>query len=207
MNKGFGFLGFCVLAGALLIAILSLIVNRSTNHELQRLYALNERQDAILENMRQSVMITTEDIDHSGKKISSRVDVLFSEVDKLWASAWRRNKADIATLKKDLQSHADQWQSEKNNIHKHIEVLSNVVNSTYFLTVIERMENLDATIVRLDDTVLKTESRLKQNEELVDGINEWRRDYNQRLLEIVKSLQDIKQTDNTEKPVFKEIPL
>lgn len=70
--------------------------------------------------LEQQLSLTGETLDESAgtmkvklAQLSTQSEQLMSEVDKLWASAWRKNKAEISTLKGDLLKH--QTLAKENN--------------------------------------------------------------------------------------------
>lgn len=177
---------------ALLMGIASLVASHHLRQRLLVAYAILERQDQDIASMGESLQIATENTSASGAEIDKQIATLFSEVDKLWASAWRVNKAKIAALEEAV-ARADQSQAGyRERIEEALDSIEEVLGTKGLAEVIGRVRDLDALVRRLESDKQLVQERLRTNEEWVNSINEWRREYNQRLLR----LQDLVNSSN-----------
>lgn len=198
------------MVGALLMGALSLVTSHVLRQELSVAYRTIEKQGRDLENIHQSVTIASEDTTHSGKEMSTQIATLFSEVDKLWASAWRRNKAHIGAVEESFKKYQESQALNLKRIDEALVSIEEVFGEAGLADVIKRVRDLDALIKTLDGDKKWMDERFKRNEAWVKSINEWRREYNQRLLRLRDSINSSNRsaTDTqNEKSSLEETPL
>lgn len=116
----------------------SLIQNDALNSAKQRIAELERRLSATGEEIGQSAVALQVKV----TELNEKTDELWVQMDKLWASAWRRNQADIESLTKKTSSQA----STLNNQLSVIEGEINLASTN--LAIIQ--EQLDSQITKAD---------------------------------------------------------
>ncbi|SEL07642.1 hypothetical protein SAMN05216262_105145 [Colwellia chukchiensis] len=92
--------------------------------------------------------------------ISEKTELLLSEMDKLWASAWRRNQQEIKTLNSQRNDLAQQQQKNISALAQHNERLGNLqdkVTETEFAINAVSEQVIAATRLKTDIDELATE--------------------------------------------------
>lgn len=209
-NAGISFTVGLLMVGALLMGALSLVTSHVLRQELSVAYRTIEKQGRDLESIHQSVTIASEDTTHSGKEMGTQIATLFSEVDKLWASAWRRNKARIETIEESFKKYQESQVLNLKRIDEALVGIEEVFGEAGLADMIKRVRDLDALIKTLEGDRKWMDERFKRNEAWVKSINEWRREYNQRLLRLRDSINSSNRsaTDTqNEKSSLEETPL
>lgn len=112
--------------------------------KLQQDKALNDAEQRILE-LERRLSATGEEMDQSAvalqvkvTELSEKTETLWGEMDKLWASAWRKNQSEIKALDKSVKV-------QGSNLSKQFSALeSDVISGTTNLAVIQ--EQLDGQL-------------------------------------------------------------
>ena len=147
---------------------------------------------------------------NSSLYLFSMLDILelYNEVDKLWASAWRKNKANISTNKNLVATNAKKLisykklldgqlavsTSDKKKITADIDRLNKLAksisqmsqNQTYLEKLADQFNKLN-----LDSEQLK--KRVTTNEEWVDSINGFRKQVNRNINNLQQSVGQLQQ--------------
>ncbi|MEM0952899.1 MAG: hypothetical protein AAGI24_02060 [Pseudomonadota bacterium] len=142
---------------------------------------------------------TDEGLNESSAAMSVKIKELYSEVDKLWASAWRRNKAKIAdleksrdslnskvaTLEKTDASYSGQLKTLGGDLQKLRAVAGDldrlITTADANQALVERLGD-DVSRAALDNSRLQ--KRMQDSEEWQASVDAFRRQVNQALLEL-----------------------
>ena len=138
------------------------------------------------------------------KELSAKAEENFKEIDKLWASAWRKNKAKIAALEKQSASHDSKLSSTGKSLTAvQGDLKSAAGDITRLKSVAGDLERLmssananQAEVERVADNLnrinldlAKIDKRVAGNEEWVASINAFRRQINSALTELRADIQ------------------
>ena len=130
-----------------------------------------------------------------------KIKELYSEVDKLWASAWRRNKArldeiegtnsnqgeSLAALKKDVAA-ANSDLARLKGVAGDLERL--MANAKANQAQVERVAD---TLNRLDLEMSRLAKRVEANEGWVESINAFRRQVNASISQLEGTVRTLQQ--------------
>ena len=138
-----------------------------------------------------------------------KIKELYSEVDKLWASAWRRNKARldeiegtnanqgeaITALKKDVAAASSQLKTASSDIARLKGVAGDLErlmgNAKANQAQVERVAD---TLNRLDLEMNRLARRVEANEGWVESINAFRRQVNTSISQLEGSVRSLQQS-------------
>lgn len=149
---------------------------------------------------------TDEGMNQSATALAVKIKELYSEVDKLWASAWRRNKAAIEELEKSVKSQSGQLASlVKTDKEYSAQLKSLGVDIGKLRSVASELEKLladsranQASLERLGDDVsrmtldfARLQKRVGTNEEWVESINGFRKQVNRSINELQQRINQL----------------
>ncbi len=141
------------------------------------------------------------------KELTGRVEQNFSEIDKLWASAWRRNRDNIAELKKSSDGYAGRIagveESVKSMRGKVESAASDLAKLKGVAGDLERLmtsarnnqaevERVADQLNRLDLEFARLAKRVEGNEEWVASINTFRQQVNAALADLNASVRALR---------------
>jgi chromosome segregation ATPase len=142
---------------------------------------------------------TDEGMNQSSAAMAVKIKELYSEVDKLWASAWRKNKAKIAALEKSSAAQGSQlatlgatdkdYSAQLQKLGADLKALNSVAADLERLVEAARanesqMENLGDDVNRLALDLARLQKRVAANEEWVESINGFRKQVNRTLAQL-----------------------
>jgi chaperonin cofactor prefoldin len=171
--------------------------------ELQNAGELMARYEARISDLEDRLSDTDEGMNQSATAMAVKIKELYSEVDKLWASAWRRNKAAIEELQKSRDTlngrvaslsdtdkrYSGQLQALGADIDKLRAVAGDlerlVANADSNQALIERLGD-DVNRVTLD--MARLQKRMDTAEEWQASVDGFRRQVNQSLLQLRESM-------------------
>ncbi len=154
---------------------------------------------ARIQDLEDRLSDTDEGMNQSSAAMAVKIKELYSEVDKLWASAWRRNKAKIADLEKASSSHSStlatlsktdkdysaQLQKLAGDLNKLNAVAGDLERLVQSARASEsQIEQLSDDLNRLNLEIAKMQKRVTTNEEWIDSINGFRKQVNRTLSDI-----------------------
>jgi chromosome segregation ATPase len=149
---------------------------------------------------------TDEGMNQSSAAMSVKIKELYSEVDKLWASAWRRNKAKIEALEKSGTAQGGQlaaliktdkdYSSQLQKLGTDLEALNSVAADLGQLVKNARanesqMEKLGDDVSRMTLELARIQKRVSTNEEWVESINGFRKQVNRTLSQLQSQLSTV----------------
>lgn len=163
-NGGVLFLLFLIALGGYGASYWLYTQQQSTLEQLtdagDRIYELERKISATGEESEQSVVALRVQVN----ELKDKTDVLWQEMDKLWASAWRRNQTEIkelsVQLRRDVKSQQDNLnalQSDVSDSNNNLAVIQEQVNQQ-----LKRAEEINNSI----DSVVK--SRAESNQVVQD---------------------------------------
>ena len=149
---------------------------------------------------------TDEGMNQSAAAMSVKIKELYSEVDKLWASAWRRNKAKIESLEKSASDHGSRLSTLANTDKAYSEQLKALASDVSKLRSVagdlerlvadaktnqELMERLGDELSRATLEVARLEKRVKTGEEWQQSVDGFRRQVNQSLIRLEERIAQV----------------
>lgn len=164
---------------------------------------LQDAQERVLE-LENRLSSTDESVNESGVAMQVKIKDLTSEVDKLWASAWRKNKAAIEALegqvKKQQQASASQAKSlaaQTQAVDKLQSQLGGALSAAQELKEIQstsmaqkaEFSELGDQLRDIDTGLRSLSKRMSESEEWVGSINAYRRQMNAKVSELEQALQ------------------
>jgi len=167
--------------------------------ELRQAQGVLGRYEARISDLEDRLSDTDEGMNQSSTAMAVKIKELYSEVDKLWASAWRRNKAQIEALQKSDKAQSGQLASlSKTDKDYSAQLKSLGVDIGKLRKVSGELEGLlansranQASLERLGDDVsrmtldfARLQKRVGTNEEWVESINGFRRQVNRSISEL-----------------------
>ncbi|MCX2983220.1 hypothetical protein EYC98_20350 [Halieaceae bacterium IMCC14734] len=173
---------------------------------LERSDEVQLRYETRIADLEDRLSDTDEGMSQSATAMAVKIKELYSEVDKLWASAWRRNKAKIAALDKSTASHGSTLASLQKTDKDYSAQLQTLAADMKALQAVagdlERMQNTanasEAQLERLGDDLnrlnlefAKLQRRVGVGEEWVESNNNFRRTVNRNLSEINTRMNEI----------------
>lgn len=159
-SGGILFLLFLIAIGGYGVSYWLYMENQKTLQQLsvsdERIYQLERKISATGEESEQSVVALRVQVN----ELKDKSDVLWQEMDKLWASAWRRNQTEIkelsVQLKRDVKIQQDSLnalQSDISDSNNNMSVIQEQVNQQ-----LTRAQELNTSI----DSVVKSRVETKQ---------------------------------------------
>jgi len=147
---------------------------------------------------------TDEGMSQSAAAMAVKIKELYSEVDKLWASAWRTNKAKIEDLETKAGSHdkklataersLSELQSQLKGAAADLAKLKGVAGDLERLassakTNQAEVERVADTLNRINLDLAKLNKRVQGNEEWINSINAFRKQVNASIVELQAALR------------------
>ncbi len=171
--------------------------------ELDGAEDLLARYEARIRDLEDRLSDTDEGMNQSAAAMAVKIKELYSEVDKLWASAWRRNKASVedlqksrdalnskvATLTQTDSAYSNQLQELGSDIQKLRAVASDLER------LVTTADANQALLERLGDDVSRATLELARVQKRMDTTEEWqasvdgfRKQVNQSLIQLRQSV-------------------
>lgn len=174
--------------------------------ELERSTQIQLSYEARIADLEDRLSDTDEGMSQSTTAMAVKIKELYSEVDKLWASAWRRNKAKIADLEKSATSHGSTLASlQKTDKDYSAQLQTLAVDMKALQAVAGDLERIqktatasEAQLERLGDDLnrlnlefAKLQRRVGVNEEWVESNNNFRKTVNRNLSDLNTRLNEV----------------
>ncbi len=167
-----------------------------------------ERYAKRISDLEDRLLDTDEGLSQNTAQMAVKIKELYSEVDKLWASAWRRNKASIEELQgtttnldKKIASLDGSISSTNNDLaglRSDVTKLKGVAGDLERLMGNARanqasMERVADTVNKLNLDFARLNKRVTSNEEWVESINNFRRQINGSISELQSAVRTLQQ--------------
>jgi chromosome segregation ATPase len=131
------------------------------------------------------------------KEVTAKADKNFSEIDKLWASAWRKNKAKIADLEKKSAGQVKQLTAVEQQLKEAGQDIAKLESVAGDLDrLMSNAQSSQAEVERVADELnlinlelAKLAKRVQGNEEWVGSINAFRRQMSSAMTDLRADLQ------------------
>jgi chromosome segregation ATPase len=207
---GAGLLARLVITMGLVVGVVACAWVYQLQLELQRADILMLQYEKRISDLEERLSDTDESVNQSGVAIQVKIKTLFSEVDKLWASAWRKNKADIAANKRLVIASASALKVQKNalatqtkNVASQADILTSVDKRVTQLDKLtaplsqmtakatanqRQLEKLGDQMYRLNLDFALLTKRVSTNEEWVESINGFRKQVNRNMNNLQQSV-------------------
>lgn len=170
---------------------------------------LMERYEERIGDLEDRLSDTDEGLNQNSATMAVKIKELYSEVDKLWASAWRKNKAQIETLQKQSASTTKKAvSSEKTLASNQAQLKSMAADVAKLKSVAGDLDRLmvsaksnQAEVERVADTlnrmnldIAKLSKRVQGNDEWTGSVDAFRRQVNSTLTRLQASIRSLEAT-------------
>lgn len=164
---------------------------------------LQDAQDRVME-LENRLSSTDESVNESGVAMQVKIKELTSEVDKLWASAWRKNQATLKALDEQIKKQQQAGASQAKSLSAQTEAVAKLQSQVgSALAAAQELKEIQATSIaqgaelseisdqlRDVDTGLRSlGKRMSESEAWVDSINAYRRQTNKKISELEQAIQ------------------
>ena len=171
--------------------------------ELDLAESLLTRYEERIRDLEDRLSDTDQGMNQSAAAMSVKIKELYSEVDKLWASAWRRNKAKIADLEKGQEGLSGQLAALSETDKRYSAQLQALADDAKKLRevtgdldrFVAAAKSNQALIERLGDDVnratlelARLQKRMDTNEEWQASVDGFRKQVNQSLIRLQQNL-------------------
>jgi len=138
------------------------------------------------------------------KELTQKTNELWEQMDKLWASAWRRNQSEIAGLRDDIKGltkKATDLSSSLNRLKKATDELPSLEKKIASMSGLKgdidaavtaangmksQLSKMSVSVAKVEGSQAALAKRVDANEQWVESINAYRKQVNRRLEEINK---------------------
>ena len=168
-----------------------------------------ERYAKRISDLEDRLADTDQGLSQNTAQMAVKIEELYSEVDKLWASAWRRNKAAIEELQgtsvnldkkiASLDGSISSTDDKLGGLMSDVSKLKSVAGDLERVMSNARsnqasMERVADTVNKLNLDIARLSKRVASNEEWVESINNFRRQVNGRISELQSMLRSLQQS-------------
>jgi chromosome segregation ATPase len=192
---------------ALVVAAVACAWAWQLQEQLEQSGHIMERYEARISDLEDRLSDTDEGLSQNTATMAVKIKELYSEVDKLWASAWRKNKAKIEALEKSSKTHSSKLASAEKSLGTarsqlkaasgDIAKLKSVAGDLDRLLTSSKasqaeVERVADDLNRISLEYSKIDKRVKDNEEWLGSINAFRSQVNSALTRIqadIRALQ------------------
>lgn len=203
---GAGLLARLFIVVALVVAAVATAWAWQLQQELDSAELLLVNYEARISDLEDRLSDTDEGMNQSTAAMAVKIKELYSEVDKLWASAWRRNKAKIADLEKSASAHGSQlstlaetdkaYSSQLQALAGDMEKLRKVAGDLENLAATAKsnealLERLGDDISRSTLEIAKLQKRVETSEEWQASVDGFRKQVNQSLIRLQNTLSEV----------------
>lgn len=196
---GMGLFARLLLVVTLVVAAVACAWAWQLQQELQKAQTIQRDYEARISDLEDRLSDTDEGMNQSAAAMSVKIKELYSEVDKLWASAWRRNKAKLEELEKSVKSQGGsiatlnktdkEYSSQLKSLGVDIDKLRQVAGDLERLLANsnanqQALESLGDDVSRMTLDYARLSKRVTTNEEWVESVNGFRKQINRTTSEL-----------------------
>ncbi len=185
------------------VAVLALLLGLATAAVAALLYQQTVRLDTALAqanlriaDLEGKLSVTGDNVNQSSAAMQVKIKELGGEVDKLWASAWRKNDARLTELESGMKKAAGSYIAQQKQLTAATAEISGLKGGVGQATAVagtvdtlkqqqaalqDSIGRMNSTVNTLSNTQRAQESRLKENEQWVQSTIEFRKQVAQRL--------------------------
>jgi chromosome segregation ATPase len=208
-SGGAGVLARLFIAVALVVAGGACYWAFQLQQQLEQANAQMERYAKRIGDLEARLSDTDEGLSQNTEAMAVKIKELFAEVDKLWASAWRRNKAAIEELEKTSASQVRKVAAAEKTIAANETQLKSAASDIARLKSVagdlERLmasakanqtevERVADSLNRVNVELTRLSKRVGDNEEWVNSINAFRAQINRTISELQTSVRNLQST-------------
>jgi chromosome segregation ATPase len=200
---GSGLLARLLVVVSLVVAAVACAWAWQLQQEVDRAEVLMAGYAQRISDLEDRLSDTDEGMNESAAVMAAKIKELYSEVDKLWASAWRRNKAKIAELEESRDSLSGQLTTLTETDKRYSEQLQALAADTETLRslageldqLVTTAKSNQALLERLGDDVSRAtldvsrlQKRMETTEEWQASVDGFRKQVNQSLIRLQQNL-------------------
>ena len=208
-SGGAGLLARLFITLALAVAAVACAWAWTLQERIEQSGHLLERYEARISDLEDRLSDTDEGLNQNTATMAVKIKELYSEVDKLWASAWRKNKAQIEALQKQSASTTKKAaSSEKTLASNEAQLKSMTADIAKLKSVSGDLERLmvsaktnQAEVERVADTlnrmnldIAKLSKRVQGDDEWTGSVDAFRRQVNSTLTRLQASIRALEAT-------------
>lgn len=171
--------------------------------ELQKSNAALTDAAERITSLEERLSSTDESVNESAAVQGIKIKELMSEVDKLWASAWRKNQAEIGKYSKQLTAQAGKLSKAEASLSTQktsldalqtqlgdVQALSSRVKDAQSSSIAHQaqLSELDDTVAALKVSVSGMQKKVSDNQEWVKSFNSFRKQINAQLGQLKSSI-------------------
>lgn len=206
---GSSLLGRLSITVALVVAAVACAWAWQLQQELQSSAEVMAQYEQRIANLEDRLSDTDEGLSQNTATMAVKIKELYSEVDKLWASAWRKNKAKIEALEKQSASNTKKVASTAKSLAADAALLKSVSGDISKLKKVAgdldrlmvsaksnqaEVERVADSLNRINLEYAKLNKRVLANEEWVGSVNAFRRQVNTTLTQLQASVRALQAT-------------
>lgn len=206
---GVGLFARLCITMALVVAAVTCAWAWQLQERLEQRGHLLERYEARISDLEDRLSDTDEGLNQNSATMGVKIKELYSEVDKLWASAWRKNKAQIEALQKQSASTIKKAassekalasnQTQLKSMTADIARLKSVAGDIERLVVSAKtnqaeVERVADTLNRMNLDIAKLRKQVKGNDEWTGSVDAFRRQVNSTLTRLQASIRALETT-------------
>lgn len=206
--RGAGVLTRLFLTVALVVAAVACAWAWQLEEKLTQASFALERYEERIADLEARLSDTDQGLTDNAATMSVKIKELYSEVDKLWASAWRRNKAAIAELEGKSVNQGEQLAALEQTLgtattqlrsaNEEIAQLKAVAGDLERLLSTARAgqaerERMADTLNRINLDVVRLSQRVESTEGWLESVNAFRSQVNSRLSQFEATLRSLQQ--------------
>ena len=203
---GAGLLARLCITVALVVAAVACAWAWQLQQELQGSAEIMAQYEQRIADLEDRLSDTDEGLSQNTATMAVKIKELYSEVDKLWASAWRKNKAKIEALEKQSASNTKKVASTAKSLATDEALLKSVSGDISKLKKVAgdldrlmvsaksnqaEVERVADSLNRINLEYAKLNKRVLANEEWVGSVNAFRRQVNTTLTRLQASIRTL----------------
>jgi len=205
-SGGAGVLARLFITIALVVAAVACAWAWQLQEQLEQAGHLMERYETRIGDLEDRLSDTDEGLNQNSATMAVKIKELYSEVDKLWASAWRKNKAQIEALQKQSAGNSKKVASSAKSLADSeaklkgmaadIAKLKTVAGDLNRLMVSAKtnqseVERVADTLNRMNLDIAKLSKSVKGNNEWMGSVDAFRRQVNSTLTRLQASIRTL----------------
>ena len=209
---GSGVLVRLLVAVGLVTAAVACVWAWQLQQQLHESQSQLEEYAARISDLEDRLSDTDEGMNQSAATMSVKIKELYSEVDKLWASAWRKNTARIDSLEKTASENFTQLEEANKSYSAQLKLLADDIGRLQSVagdlqrltdsskTNQELMERVGDDVSRTALELAKLSKRVQAGEEWQGSVDGFRRQVNRNILELRKEVSRLQSDRATANP-------
>jgi chromosome segregation ATPase len=174
-GAGAGLLARLMIAVCLIVAASAVAWAYQLQKDAQEAALVRADYEARISDLEDRLSDTDESVNQSGVAMQVKIKELYSEVDKLWASAWRKNKAKIAANEKAVAETSKQVKSQNTAIDS---IKSQSRTTDIQISALSgQLDEVSDMLIPMRKLLDSASSDRRQMERLADNVHKLKQDY------------------------------